>query len=83
MSRRPQCVGYERVRWIQLVHGNDDNKEKFQAQIRALRAISDACKLQLSLPPSQLCLPNAIYLRRRQPERVSVPILTLARVSHY
>lgn len=72
MFRRPQCTGYERVRWLQLIHGNDEDKEMFQEQIRTLRAIADTCRAHLSLPPSQLSLPDAIYLRRRQPEKVSL-----------
>lgn len=72
MFRRPKCFGDERVRWMRLVHGNESDKEKFEEQIRALRSIADACKAQLSLPPSHSCLPTAIYLRRRQPESVSV-----------
>lgn len=55
---------------MRLVCDRDDDREKFQEQLRILRAVADTCKAQVGLPPSQLLLPDAIHLRRREAERV-------------
>lgn len=69
--RRPLTNVPERVRWLRLGRGADQYHRQFLDQIRVLRAVTDCCRAQLSLPPSRARLPESIYLRRRQPESVS------------
>lgn len=58
---------------MRLGYGRPKYRERFEAQIRALRRVADTCKVQIGLSPSTLPLPRSLYLRRREdPSEVSV-----------
>ncbi|EIM87306.1 uncharacterized protein STEHIDRAFT_156287 [Stereum hirsutum FP-91666 SS1] len=76
---RTTSLGSDLVRWMQLGYGRPKYRERFEAQIKALRRIADTCKVQIGLSPSTLPLPRSLYLRRREdtPVRLEVPDLEI------